>query len=442
MNPYAITAIMFGSLLVTIVLGIPIAFGTALIGLICAYFLWGEASIFLMLTSVTYVMNNWVLVAVPLFVFMAMVLNKLGVISDLYEAIHKWSGPVPGGLAVATILVGTLMGACTGIAAGVVVALGIIAVPEMLKHKYDKSIPMGSAMVAGCLAQLIPPSVGLVVYGAMTQTSVGSLFAAGITVGLLYSAIYCTYILTRSYLNKDLCPVLPLEERASWGEKFTSLKLVILPLFLILFVLGSIFSGIATPTEGSAVGCLGAIIVGFVNRRMSRSVIKEAAIETIKVTALCMWIAVGAKMFGSVFDGIGGHKLITEITTTFAFGTWGVFGVMMFILLIMGCFMDQIAIIFITAPMFAMAATALGFDPVWFGIVYMLNMFVGFLTPPFGYALFYMKGVAPPGTTMAEVYKSALPFIVLMILGMVLVILFPSIATWLPYTILRARGKM
>jgi tripartite ATP-independent transporter DctM subunit len=442
MNPYLVTVIMFGTLLVTIVLGIPIAFGTALIGLLSAYFIWGKSSIFIMLTSTTYVMNNWVLVAVPLFVFMAMILNKLGVITDLYEAIHKWSGPVPGGLAIATILVGTVMGACTGIAAGVVVALGIIAVPEMMKHQYDKSIPMGSAMVAGCLAQLIPPSVSLVVYGAMTQTSVGSLFAAGITVGLLYSAIYCSYILIRALLNRSLCPTLPASERASWSEKFASLRLVVLPLFLILSVLGSIFSGIATPTEGSAVGCLGAIIVGVVNRRLSGTVVKEAAVETLKVTALCMWIAIGAKMFGSVFDGIGGHKLITELTTEFTLGTWGVFTVMMVILLIMGCFMDQIAIIFITAPMFAIAAGAMGFDPIWFGIVYMLNMFIGFLTPPFGYALFYMKGVAPPGTTMGEVYKAAVPFIVLMILGMILVIVFPSIATWLPYTILRARGKM
>lgn len=432
MSGLNITLIMFGGLLAIMMTGMPIAFATALIGLISAYFLWGQSSVFLLSTSVSATMNNWVLVAVPLFVFMAMLLDKFGVVNDLYKAMHKWSGGMPGGLAVATVLVGTIMGAMTGVAAGVVVALGLIALPQMLSFKYDKYIAMGTVMVAGCLSQLIPPSVAMIVYGSLTQNSVGALFASGISVGLLFSAIYIGYILVRGYSDKKLLPPLPLEERATWREKFASLKSLYLPALLVLFVLGAIFSGTATPTEGSAVGCLGAILCGLVLRRLKWSIIHHSVIETIKVSAMCMWIAIGAKTFGAVFDGIGGHALVAQLATTLVLGKWGVFVLIHLILFIMGCFLDQIAIMFITAPMFSIAAVSVGFDPLWFGMTYLLNMFMGFLTPPFGYALFYVKGVAPPSITMGEIYKAALPFVAMQAFGLLLCVIFPEIVLWLP----------
>lgn len=433
MSPYLVSLIMFSSLLVLIIVGIPIAFATAIIGLVCAYTLWAEASIFIVLTSISGVMSNWVLVAVPLFVFMAILLNGLGVVADLYEAIYKWSGPVSGGLAVATILVGTVMGAMTGLVAGVVVALALIALPQMLRYNYDKTIPLGAVMAGGSQAQLVPPSIILVVYGAMTLTSVGCLFASGICCGLLFAILYCIYILTRARLNKDLCPTLPPQDRATWREKFVSLRLVILPAFLIVFVLGAILTGTATPTEGSAVGCVGALICGVVNRRLRWSVIREAASETLKISTMILWIAMGSTCFGAVFTGIGGHALIIQLAEVLPMGAWGVFAAMMFMLFILGCFMDQTAIIFICAPMFAKAASSLGFDPIWFGMVFLLFMIVGFLTPPFGYALFYVRGVAPEGISIGDIYKSAVPFIGLQIIGIALVIIFPQIAVWLPH---------
>ena len=433
MNPYIVSAIMFGSLLFLIILGIPIAFGTAIVGLVCAFFLWGQSATFIMLTSISGVMNNWVLVAIPLFIFMALVLNEFGVVDDLYKALYKWSGPLRGGLAIGTILVGTIMAAMTGVVAGVTVALGLISLPQMLKYKYDKDISLGSIMAGGSLAQLIPPSIILVLYGAITQTSVGALFASGICCGLLLSALFCGYILIRTAFNKNLCPSLPPEERASWGEKFASLKFLILPSFLIIVVLGSILTGVTTPTEGAAIGCIGALICGVLNRRFTWKAVRNASFEGLKLTAFILWICVGAVCFGAAFDGIGGNALMIELTQTLNIGRWGVFAIMMFILFILGCFMDQAAIIFITAPMFAAVATVMEFHPIWFAILYLIFMIVGYITPPFGYALFYIKGVAPKEIHIGDIYRASLPFIGLELLGIALIIFFPQIAVWAPH---------
>ncbi|MFC1903545.1 TRAP transporter large permease subunit [Chloroflexota bacterium] len=434
---YFIPIIMFGSLLVVIIAGIPLAFATSGVAIVCAYMLWGHKSIAVIVSHSMGTMSNWILVAVPLFIFMAMVLDKTGVIADIYDSFHKWLGSLRGGLAAATTLVGAMMGAMTGIAAGTVSALGLIALPQMLKYKYNKNIAIGSVLVGGTLGQLIPPSTLMIVYGAITGVSVGGLFAGGMTCGLMLAAIFCFFILVASYFKKDLCPIPPPEGRVGLREKFTSSKGIVLPVLLIMAVLGSIFSGMATPTEASAVGCIGALICALVKRTFRWSSIMEASMGTLKITAMVGWITIGALIFGGVFTAVGGDKLILEISAMLPLGRWGAFIMVMVVILFLGMFLDTVAIIVICAPLFSPLAIQLGFDPLWFGLTIMVNLQAAYLTPPFGYSLFYVKAIAPGGVTLEDIYRASLPFVALQLVGLVLVVVFPPIATWLPSILIK-----
>jgi len=425
-----IPLMMFVALVTTIIIGIPIAFATGIVALIFSYFLWGSSSIFALLTAITATMDNWVLLAVPLFTFMSMVLYEANVVEDLYNAFYKWSGSLRGGLAIASISVGTIMGAMTGVAAGTVVSLGTIALPQMLKYKYDKKIAMGSILAGGTLGQLVPPSTIMIVYGAMTGVSVGGLFAGGLGCGILLSAMYCIYVLIISYFNRELCPALSPDERVSLKEKFISLKGVVLPVILILGVLGSIFTGIATPTEAAAVGSTGALICALTKKRLSWKVLKKASLSTLRLTSMVAWITIGALYFGQVFTAVGGRKLILQLFTTIPLGNFGALVLTMGILFFLGMFLDTIAIVVICAPIFSGIVTSLGFDPLWFGLLFMVNLQAAYLTPPFGYSLFYLKGVTPKNISMADIYKSSLPFVGLQIFGLTLLILFPKLALW------------
>lgn len=437
LDMYLLPVIMFSCLLISIVINVPVAFGAGIVGLISGYLLWGDKSLFIILTSTSNIMNSWVLVAVPLFVFMANMLDKLGIIEGVYDAFYKVAGGLKGGLAAATIIVGTIMGAMTGIAAGTTVALGLIAVPQMLKRGYEKSLALGPVMVAGMLCQVIPPSVSMIIYGALTQTSVGGLFASGVTVGLMLSGLYVAYVLIKPLFFKLAAPALPKEQRATWKEKVASVRFITFPALLILGVLGSIFSGAATPTEGASVGCMGAVLAGALNRRLKWSIVMDAARETIKTTAMCGWILIGASVFGSVFTGVGGGKLVLAIAQVIPGGTFGVLTGIIVILFILGCFMDSTAIMVITAPIFVPVAKTLGLDLIWFGMIFLIVLILGFITPPFGYSLFYMKGVVPPDINLGDIYKATIPFIFLTLLGVVIMIIFPPVVTWLPRFMLK-----
>lgn len=437
MNTTFIPIIMFVGLLAALLVGIPIAFASGIVALISAYLLWGSSSIFGLLTAAVGTMNNWTLLAIPLFTFMAMVLWKTGVVEDLYDTFYKWTGFLRGGLAVTSVVVGAIMGAMTGVVAGTVIALGTIALPQMLKYKYDRYIAMGSILSGGTLGQLIPPSTLMIVYGTMTGVSVGGLFAGGISSGLLLTAIYCIYILVKSYLKKDLCPIPSAEDRASMKEKIESLRGVMLPILLVLSVLGSIFGGYATPTEASAVGCAGALLCAFIKRTLCWKNIKEAGIETLKTTAMVGWITIGALFFGQVFTAIGGNKLVMDIAMIIPFGKWGFVAVYLMIIFFLGMFLDPVPIVIICAPIFAPIAANLGFDPLWFGIISMVCIQTGYLSPPFGYSLFYLKSVVPKDITLGDIYKSALPFLVLQVIGVILVVVFPKLAMWGVYLLMK-----
>jgi len=337
-----------------------------------------------------------------------------------------------GGLAMGTVLICTLFAAMSGISGAGTVTMGIVALPNMLKRGYDKRIAMGCIMAGGALGVLIPPSVIMIVYGLFAQQSVGRLFAGGIFPGLLLSSLFVIYIGIRCYLNPSLGPVLPPEERANWRLKLVSLQAIVLPLFLVFGVLGSIFLGMATPTEASAVGAFGAIICAALHRKLNWSLVFNAAKRTLRTTAMIMWIILASAIFVAVYQGLGAAALIENMLMTAPVGKWVILIMMQLTLFILGCFIDPIGILMMTTPVFLPVIAFLGFDPLWYGIVFVVNMEMAYLTPPFGSNLFYMKGVVPKGITMLDIYRSIGPFVLLQALGLVIVIAFPQIALFIP----------
>ena len=424
--------LMFMTLFAALALGIPIAFALSGIALSFAYFLWGAGGMNTLISATWGAMNNFVLVAIPLFIFMAMILEKSALVEDLYSAFYKWSGPLRGGLGVATILVGAVIGAVSGVVAAGVIGLGLIALPQMEEYGYDRKVTIGAILSGGTLGQLIPPSLVMVIYGAVTGVSVGSLFAAGVSAGLLLTGLFAGYILIRSWINKDLCPSLPEESRATWGEKFASLKALILPGLIIVLCLGAIFSGAATPTEGAAVGAFGALLFSVVTRRFTWKILYESAFGTLKVTSMVGWMIAGAAAFGSVFAGIGGNSMVMKIALAMPGGKWGALALCILFIFFLGMFLETAGLIMLAAPIVTPVLTKLGFDPLWWGIVFMTLLQIAYISPPFGFALFYLKGVTPPHVSLEEIYWSSVPFMGLQFLGVVLIILFPILGLWLP----------
>ena len=437
MDQAAIAAlVMLVVFIAALAVGVPIAFALGGSAVIAALLFIGPKYIGTLMTTSVSLQLNWVLIATPLFIVMAMILDKAGIVADLFETAYKWSGPLRGGLAVAVVLSCTVFAACTGIVAGAIIAMGIIALPIMRKYNYNKSLALGSIVAGGTLGQLIPPSVMIILYGAVTGVSVGKMFAAAFVCGPILSILYVSYILVRSFFQPTLCPALPLEERANWREKFHSLRLVILPIFLILMVLGSIFSGAATPTEAAAVGALGAAVCAAVRGKLNWKCLKEAAIGTIKQCGMIGWILIGSLFFASVFNAIGGGELVEEMVMAVPGGTMGALIAMLIILLAMGMIIDVVAIVVIAAPLFLPIILHLGFDPTWFGLLFMVMLQMGYISPPFGWSLFFLKGVTPPDVSMADIYRGSLAFIGLQAIGVTMFVLFPELVLWLPNIII------
>lgn len=432
MDADLIPLLMFLTLFIALAAGIPIAFALAGIALSFSFVLWGPAGMNTLITATWGAMNNFVLVAIPLFIFMAMILEKSALVEDLYSAFYKWSGPLRGGLGVATILVGAVIGAVSGVVAAGVIGLGLIALPQMDEYGYDRKISIGAILSGGTLGQLIPPCLVMVIYGAVTGVSVGSLFAAGVSAGLLLTSLFAGYILIRSWINKDLCPSLPEDLRASWREKFASLKALILPGLIIILCLGAIFSGAATPTEGAAVGAFGALLFSIVTGRFRWRILYESAFGTLKVTSMVGWMIAGASAFGSVFAGIGGNSLVMKIALSMPGGKWGALVLCILFIFFLGMFLETAGLIMLAAPIVTPVLTNLGFDPLWWGIVFMTLLQIAYISPPFGFALFYLKGVTPPHITLGEIYWSSVPFMLLQLIGVLLIIFFPILGLWLP----------
>jgi tripartite ATP-independent transporter DctM subunit len=427
-----ITILMFVTLIALMATGLPIAFCLGATGIIFAFFLWGPVALSLVTTSLYGFMMEFVLIAIPLFTFMAYILEGSGISENLFDMMYKWAGPLKGGLAVGTVAICAIVAAMSGMSATGTLTMGIVALPAMLNRKYDKNIAIGCIAAGGALGILIPPSIPMVVYGLLASVSVGRLFLGGILPGFLLTAMYIAYIFIRSYSSPHLCPALPKEERASWSEKFKSLRMVILPAILIVAVLGSIFLGIATPTEAAAVGALGSVLCSAVNRKLTWGQVKTAADMTLKLTAMIMWIIAAASAFTSVYNGLGSSQLIQHLIVSSGVDPWIVIIGMQITIFFLGMILDPGAIMMITIPVYAPVIVSLGFDPLWFGILFIMNMECAYITPPFGWNLFYLKSIAPKGITLADVWRSVVAFVGIQLVGLAIVMIFPQIALILP----------
>ncbi len=424
--------LMFVLLFVLLAAGAPIAFSLATVAIIFSSALWGFGALNLVVSAAWGSMNNFVIVAVPLFILMAYILQKTNVVEDLYDAIFKWSGGLNGGLAIATILVGAVLGAVSGVVAAGVIGLGLIGLPQMLKHGYDKKVALGCVLGGGTLGQLIPPSTNMVLYGSVTGVSIGGLFAGGLCAGALLALNYILYVVIMGKIKPSFAPALPLEERATFSEKLLAFRQVFFPALLIVMVLGSILSGLATPTEAAAFGAFGAMCIGMVKKRLTWNIVKTSCWETISISAMVGWTMIGAAAFGSVFSGLGGNTIIADIAANMPGGPNMVFFVTAMFIFFLGMFLEPGAIIFLAVPIVAPILAKLGFNPLWVGLVFNVLLQCGYLSPPFGFSLFYLQGCAPKDVDIMDIYKASLPFIGLQIFTIVLIFLFPQLVLWLP----------
>ena len=427
-----ITLLFFGSLLFFLVLGLPLAFVLGGVSVIFLYFTWGPDAFYMVASQIWSTMGNFALVAIPLFVFMAMVLERTGVAKDLYRMMYLWWGGLRGGLAIGTLGICAIFAAMCGISGAAVVAMGTIALPSMLERGYDKRMVLGCINTGGGWGILIPPSILMILYSLITGVSVGQMFAAGVLPGILLMVLTCIYIIVRCYFQPHLAPALPKDERASWREKMLALRAVILPIIIVVVTLGSIIAGVTTPTEAAAVGVFGALVSALVYRKFSWELMRDASIRTFKLTGMIMWILFAAHAFSAAYQSMGAQELIEGMITGIPGGPWAVIITMMVIVFFLAMVLDPVGIMLITLPVFLPIVQSMGFDPVWFGILFVINMEIGYMTPPFGFNLFYLKGVVPPSITMKDIYVSVIPFVLVEIVGLALIMIFPEIATYLP----------
>ncbi len=432
-----LTILVFGLFLLVLAMGLPVVFGLGGVAVIATYFLWGPQALHMIATRTFTGANSFVLLAIPMFIFMGCMLERSGLARDLYTMMYKWMGPIRGGLAIGTVVICTIFAALVGISGAATVSMGLVALPSMLKHNYNKQIGIGCIAAGGALGVLIPPSVLMIILGLYTNTSIGGLYAGGIMPGILLSILFCSYIFIACWLKKEWGPAIPPEERATWSEKFIALKAVILPIVLIVGILGSIFMGAATPSEAAALGAVGSIACAAIYRQLDLKTLRDSLRTTLRLSCMVMWIIFGASVFTALYTAIGAQDLIRQLLSYLPGGRWGMVVGMQIIWVIMGCFLDPTGIIMITAPIFFPIVNSLGFDPVWFGVLFVVNMEMGFISPPFGFNLFYLQAIAPKGVVMMDIYKSIIPFMLLQATGLVLCMLFPEIILWLPKLLIR-----
>lgn len=434
MSVEILTVVLFSGLFFLIFLGVPLTFALGTVAIFVGYFKWGPASLYLIADHMKGMIFNYTLVSVPFFLLMANVLAKSGIANDLYRTIHVLMGPVRGGLAIGTVLACALIGAMSGVSAVGVMAMGTLALPAMLAYKYDKHMAMGTILAGGALGQLIPPSVLGIVYSGLANISIGQIFLAGLMPGLLLTGLFITYVGVLCLFDKDAGPALPPEERAriTWNDRWRSLGGLVPPVLLVIAVLGTMFAGIASPTEAATIGAAGSLLLAAMHGRLTKTAVIESCDETLKSTTMVMWIAVNSLVFVSVYIGIGGSTLVRGVLLDLNLSPAVVMTIMMIILFCLGMIMDPIGIIFLTTPIFLPIITDLGFSPLWYGGMLIINLEMSYLTPPFGYNLFYLKAVAPRHITMWDIYRSVPPFIALQALGLAICAMFPEIITWLP----------
>ncbi len=437
MTPETIALLMFGTLLIALFLGHPLAFSLGAVATVYGLLLWGASPdivLGLFANKAYGVMEEYVLVAVPLFIFMAQMLDASGVAEKLFHTMHVLWGPVRGGLAIAVIIVCAIFAASTGVVGATEVAIGILAAPQLLKRHYHIPLSAGCICAGGTLGIIIPPSIMLVVYGGLVGMSVGKLFAAAFFPGMLLASLYVAYIAIRCGLNPSLGPPMPEEERTYGATQILGMVLTSLlpPIFLIFMVLGSIVAGVATTTEAAGLGALGSIVLALGYRKLTWPAIRDAAESTLKVTCMVLVLFLGGNAFQSIFMGLGGGDAIKTVLLGLEVHPIVVLFIMMGCVFFLGMFIDWLGILLIVLPIFTPIALELGFDPLWFATLICVNLQMAFLTPPFGYSLFYLRGIAPKEMTMGLIYRGVVPFICLQWVGLFTCIFLPQVVLWLP----------
>lgn len=432
MSSNTILLLMFGSLTLFMLTGLPIAFVLGGLSLLFIVTLWEPSAVIVLVLQIFDTMKSEALLAIPLFILMACILQRSGVIENLYRAMEMWFGRVRGGLAVGTVVICVVMAAMTGVVGAAVTAMGILALPEMLKRGYKPQLALGTICASGTLGILIPPSVLTIVYAVTAQISIGQMLIAGIVPGLLLAALYIAYILIVGWLKPEWVPLDPDMRKIPLRDKLIALKSLIIPALLIVMILGSIFFGIATPTESAAIGVAGAMLPAILKRRLKFDMLREAGIDTLKATSMILWITLGAKAYVAIFTGLGGADTLLEFIKGLEVNRWLILAAMMLLLVFLGTVLDELGIILLTVPVFLPVVRLLGFDELWFGVLYAITIQMGYISPPFGYTLFYIKGTLPPHIGMDVVYKGIVPFFALQALGLLICALFPDLVTFLP----------
>ncbi|MCC5859979.1 MAG: TRAP transporter large permease subunit [Ectothiorhodospiraceae bacterium] len=435
MSPELLTVLMFSGLLIGLFMGHPLAFVLGGLAVIFGFLGPGPQVFGQIVNRIYGLMDSYVLVAVPLFIFMARMLSDSGVTERMFEALRRLLGPVRGGLTLAVIVISVMLAATTGIIGASMTVMGLLALPSMLRHKYQTEISCGSIAAGGSLGILIPPSIMLVVMGSYASISVGQLFAAALIPGLLLALLYGIYVAVRSFMDPSLGPPMSVSEREEFSTPevlMMTLRLIIPPMLLVIGVLGSIFAGIATVTEAASIGALIALIMVVFYRQFTWRRLFDGVLETGKTTAMVLFVAVGATAFTGVFIAGGGMDVVQELLVGIGLGPWGTLAIMLLMVFVLGMFLDWLGIVLISFPLFLPVAEALGFDRMWVVMMMAIVLQTSFLTPPFGYALFYLKGVAPSGVTMRQIYRGVIPFIIIILGATVLCAVFPQLVLWLP----------
>lgn len=423
-----LTILIIILLIIIIGIGTPIGFGLGFLGLIGILSFLNLGNLYQIAEIAANTGTNLFMIALPLFVLMAEVVSFSGVGEDMYTAAHKWLSWLPGGLAISSIATCTGFAAICGSSPATAATIGLISIPEMIKRGYNKYIAIGSVAAGGTLGILIPPSITMVIYGVITEVSIGKLFIAGIIPGIILAGILSTAIAIAVKIRPELAPQV---EGVTWSERFSSMKRIWAFIFLALSIIGTIYTGIATPTEAAAIGATFSIIISIIYRRLTIKSIHEAVVRTVAVTAMIMFLVFGGNTLAFLLSTLTIPQYITELIVSLEVSRWTVMIIINIILIMMGCLLDPMAILVISLPILFPIITKLGFDPVWFGIIVTINVEIGMITPPVGLNLFILKGTIP-NVTMRDIVLGSLPFVFLLIIGLAIVMIFPSLATWLP----------
>lgn len=426
------TLLIFVLMMFLLLIGMPLGFLTGLVALFFTFGWFGPNAIGMIGTRVFSFVTEYSLVAIPMFVLMASLLDKTGVARDLYNAMRLIAGRIKGGVGVQTIVVAALLAAMSGIIGGETVLLGMLALPQMLRLGYDKNLAIGTVVAGGSLGTMIPPSIVLIIYGMTSNVSIGDLFTAAIVPGLILASMYVSYILIRCYLNPAMGPPAPAAELAmSTRDKMRSIGHILLPMTIVMWVLGSIYGGIASVTEAACMGVIGVVFSAIIRRELTYKIVHSALQQTMRTCGMIIWIGIGASAVVGIYNLMGGKRFVETAILGLDVPSIVIILLMMAILLVLGMFLDWIGIVMLTMPIFVPIIKSLGYDPVWFGVVFCLNMQVSFLSPPFGPAAFYLKSVAPPDVTLVDIYKSVWPFIIMQMITLALVLTYPEVSLWL-----------